>query len=125
MDTFELTVESSFDAAHFLPKHTGQCKNMHGHTWRVAATWISGTLGSVGYAADFSQLKLALREVTDELDHDIINEHVTPPSAEKIAQYIFDKLGNFLCTEDGAVIALKAIEVWESPTTSVKVTRDA
>jgi 6-pyruvoyltetrahydropterin/6-carboxytetrahydropterin synthase len=40
--------ECRFDAAHVLTNHAGQCKNLHGHTYRVvvsspkaakAATW--------------------------------------------------------------------------------------
>ena len=32
---YYLTVENSFDSAHFLHGYEGKCSNLHGHRWRV------------------------------------------------------------------------------------------
>ena len=32
---YYLTVENSFDSAHFLHGYDGKCSNLHGHRWRV------------------------------------------------------------------------------------------
>ena len=32
---YQLTIEHSFDSAHFLAGYQGKCGNIHGHRWRV------------------------------------------------------------------------------------------
>ena len=32
---YYLTVENSFDSAHFLHGYEGKCSNLHGHRWTV------------------------------------------------------------------------------------------
>ena len=32
---YQLTIEQSFDSAHFLAGYQGKCGNIHGHRWRV------------------------------------------------------------------------------------------
>ena len=34
---YYLQTKASFDAAHFLWKYEGKCKNIHGHRWNVVA----------------------------------------------------------------------------------------
>jgi 6-pyruvoyl-tetrahydropterin synthase len=45
-DLWVLTVSEAFDAAHFLPGYNGPCGNLHGHTWRIEATWAYNTLSA-------------------------------------------------------------------------------
>ncbi len=70
-----LTVSKSctFDAAHLLAGHSGQCKNLHGHTYRVTVEVGSSpkTPGSpADMVIDFKDLKALMRErITDVFDH--------------------------------------------------------
>ena len=67
-----LSTEASFDAAHFLTKYEGKCKNIHGHRWRVVVS-IEGELQN-GMLVDFSILKNDLKELCDYFDHSFIVE---------------------------------------------------
>ena len=39
---YYLTVENSFDSAHFLHGYDGKCSNLHGHRWRVVVDVACG-----------------------------------------------------------------------------------
>ncbi|MCR5786950.1 MAG: 6-carboxytetrahydropterin synthase QueD [Acholeplasmatales bacterium] len=69
---FELTCESSFDAAHFLTNYNGKCANIHGHRWRVVLT-INGDTDN-GMVVDFNIIKKDLKELCDYFDHSFIVE---------------------------------------------------
>lgn len=73
-----LKTEQSFDAAHFLKDYQGKCRNIHGHRWRVVAQirneQLSTETQTRGMLVDFSDLKQALKEICDELDHSLIYE---------------------------------------------------
>lgn len=70
---YELTTESSFDAAHFLTDYYGKCENLHGHRWRVEAGIAASSLQESGtnkdMVMDFGVFKKALREVCKRFDH--------------------------------------------------------
>ena len=36
---FEVTVEDSFAAGHYLRNYKGKCENPHGHNYKVRVTW--------------------------------------------------------------------------------------
>lgn len=93
---FEIKVKTSFSAAHRLTNYEGKCANLHGHTWKIEATFRSGTLDDKGMVADFYDIKPALAVICDQLDHKYINE-VTPfdeisPTSENIAKFIYEEL---------------------------------
>ena len=105
-----------FDAAHFLPHYVGQCKNLHGHTWKVEV--------EVGYAenieminnsnfvVDFSILKKLMEiHVISIFDHRLLNEVIPNPTAETITLWVGDALAVPLANEN---CALKRVRVWES-----------
>lgn len=73
--TFLVTKEIEFDAGHRVPLHNSQCRNPHGHRYKVQATW-SGPLqeegSSTGMVVDFSDLKNMLMKIHDEYDHSFI-----------------------------------------------------
>lgn len=91
---YELTVQSLFDAAHFLPGYEGDCNNMHGHTWNIEATYrVPNTQqDDTGIAIDFKVLKGALNQILAQFDHRIINQVIPIPTAENIAAYIYATL---------------------------------
>lgn len=92
---YQVRVEASFAAAHFLRDYHGKCENLHGHNYKVFAHVEGKTLDTGGMLLDFSVLKRALREVCGGLDHKNLNDFEyfdQNPSAEKIATYIYEKL---------------------------------
>ena len=107
---YSLTVSADFDAAHRIAGYDGPCVNMHGHTWRVQATWTFDALDDLGMGADFKVLKQRLKAILP--DHQVLND-VLPfnPTAENIAQW--------LCTELGAV----RVCVWEGKDTCAEFAR--
>ena len=62
---YYLQTKASFDAAHFLWKYEGKCRNIHGHRWNVVAKIKSQELEQEGQTrgmvVDFGNLKKDLR----------------------------------------------------------------
>ena len=113
---YEISVESSFSAAHRLKNYRGPCENLHGHNWAVKAIVRCETLDAAGIGIDFRVLKNHVREILSELDHTDLNAVLDPfginPSSENIARYIYEKLEKALSGWNGNVAR---IEVHETP----------
>lgn len=110
-----------FDAAHELQWHHGQCKNLHGHTYRMEVL-VEGELNSSGIVMDYSRMKeIVNSKVISILDHRYLNDKFINPTAELMAKNIFETL--FACFKDEGV-TLKQIRLWETPT-SVCIIGDA
>ncbi|HET7273789.1 MAG TPA: 6-carboxytetrahydropterin synthase QueD [Longimicrobiaceae bacterium] len=111
-----INVTSHYDSAHFLRNYHGKCERLHGHRYEVEAALTFDDLGEGGMAYDFSEAKRLLREITDELDHQNLNDLPQfadlETSAENQARYIYDELKKRM-----AEIAdhLLWIRVWETP----------
>ena len=71
---FEVTVEQTFAAGHALREYKGKCENVHGHNYRVQIAVEGEKLNRIGLLVDFVELKKAVREVADRLDHQFIND---------------------------------------------------
>lgn len=117
---YEISVESHFDAAHFLRGYRGKCEALHGHRFRVVAKISAPELDDTGMAYDFTKLKQHLNDILSRLDHTCLND-VPPfdkinPSSENIATTIYNELKPKLT---GAPVTISSIEVWESPQTWV------
>jgi len=113
---FELTIKSSFAAAHRLREYDGKCENLHGHNWLVEVRVAAESLNRVGLAVDFKDLKAATETVLQRLDHKCLND-VEPfdelnPSSENIARWIFESLKERLLNSPAS---LKQVSVWENP----------
>ena len=111
-----INVKWHYDSAHFLRSYHGKCERLHGHRYVVEAGLAFEQLGEGGMAYDFSEAKRALRAVTDEMDHQNINDlpafQDLETSAENQARYIFNELRGRL----GAVSEnLLYVKVWETP----------
>ena len=100
---FELRVEISFSAGHALRGYQGKCANPHGHNYRVQVAVEGPKLNAIGLLMDFGDLKQALRAVCEKFDHAYLNDLLefatVNPSAEGVAQYIFDEVGRTLSAE--------------------------
>ncbi len=122
---YEISVESHFDAAHFLRGYQGKCEALHGHRYQVVARVSAPKLDNIGLAYDFTELKHHLNEILSRFDHTCLND-VPPfdkinPSSENIATTIYNELKPKLT---GAPVSITTIEVWESPHTWVTYSPD-
>ena len=120
--------EDSFDSAHFLARNNGKCRNIHVHRWRVVIE-IAGENLDDGMVVDFTDIKAALKALTDNLDHSLVMEKDTlksqtyeclvdegfrimimdfRPTAENFAKYFFDEIKN-------KGFNIRAAEVYETP----------
>lgn len=90
---FEVSVEDSFSAAHYLAGHKGKCEKLHGHNYRVRVSAAAQTLNDQGMVIDFGILKNELRKILEKLDHSFLNELSAfsdgSPTAERIAHHIY------------------------------------
>ena len=125
---FELTVKAEFEAAHQINGYNGKCQRLHGHNWSVEAIVEGRVLDELGMLIDFKVLKTELNKVLDELDHRYLNElpifsKKINPTAENIAQYVFETLSASEIFTDSTA-HLKAIRVYESPRSCVTYTAD-
>jgi 6-pyruvoyltetrahydropterin/6-carboxytetrahydropterin synthase len=83
-----------FEAAHTLPRHTGKCKNLHGHTYRleVEVERSNGinALSEDGMVVDFSYVKAALAPVIEKMDHSYLNDStgLEMPTAESMILWL-------------------------------------
>lgn len=97
--------EFTFSGAHNLPDYQGKCEKLHGHTWRLRVT-VKAPVAANGLSFDFQELGQVVNDkVISVLDHSHINEQVPQASAERIAQWIWDRL---------TFLPLFEVRVWES-----------
>jgi 6-pyruvoyltetrahydropterin/6-carboxytetrahydropterin synthase len=121
---YEVTVERTFAAGHYLRNYKGKCENPHGHNYKVEVTLRGAELDKAGLLLDFKDLKDVLRAVIDRLDHQMLND-VEPfisinPSAENIAKYFFDEANVRLRSLTGNRVFVKDVTVWETDTTNAR-----
>lgn len=121
--------ECRFDAAHVLTRHAGQCKNLHGHTYRLIVEVRERGDGQ-DMVIDFKDLKQIMQEVVVErFDHAFIYNETSASeceiaaviakhgmksaglpfrsTAENLARYFFHELS--------ARLAVCSVKVFETP----------
>lgn len=82
-----------FEAAHRLPLHPGKCRDLHGHSYRLRVTVDLPVDRETGLAIDFADLKRIVRvEAVDRLDHTYVNDLLDNPTAERMAEWIWERL---------------------------------
>ena len=108
-----LRKEFTFDAAHNLVRYHGKCEVLHGHTYKIAVV-LSGTPDEEGMVMDFTELSSIVKgRVVSRLDHSYINEVIEQPTAENIADWIWDQVEEDVRRPN---CGLYSVEVWETRT---------
>lgn len=108
----------SFDSAHFLPSYHGKCETLHGHTYRLVVT-VAGVPDAEGMVIDFILLKkIVQEEVLSVLDHSLLNDILPQPTAENIAKWVWHRISEKVRRDRAALFE---VEVWETPTSYVRV----
>ena len=102
-----------FEAAHRLPNHQGKCRELHGHSYRLIVTVERPVAEDTGMAIDFTDLKrIVRREVVDPLDHTYVNDRIDNPTAEVMAEWMWNALREPLP-------GLAEVELWETRSCAV------
>jgi 6-pyruvoyltetrahydropterin/6-carboxytetrahydropterin synthase len=73
------------DAAHYLPGHE-TCGEVHGHTYTITVQVEGPSID--GFVMDLHTLTTIVRKVIDPLDHKLLNNYISFPSCEKMAEHI-------------------------------------
>jgi len=119
---FQVTVEDTFAAGHYLRNYRGKCENPHGHNYKVRVTLCGEQLDRAGLLLDFKDLKDVMRETVERLDHQMINDlepfTVLNPSAENLAKYFYDQTQAKLRAATNGRVRVKDVTVWETETTT-------
>ncbi len=75
--------ECRFEAAHLLNGHPGECRNLHGHTYRVVVEVAQRPDEDGDMVMDFKDLKAVLRDVIlDRFDHAFLYDQRAPEERE-------------------------------------------
>ena len=78
MTQIRITKEFSFESAHMLKDYDGLCKNIHGHSYRLAVTVIGQSNTDInspklGMVMDFGDLKKIVNSViVTDMDHSLV-----------------------------------------------------
>lgn len=98
MTKIRLTRLFGFEAAHALMNYDGPCRNIHGHSYKLAVTVAGEPMDDIsspknGMLMDFSILKSIVKmHVVDVYDHALILNRQTPlPEVDKYKD-IFSKV---------------------------------
>ncbi|HET9697946.1 MAG TPA: 6-carboxytetrahydropterin synthase QueD, partial [Terriglobales bacterium] len=119
---FEVSVEDTFASGHALRGYRGKCENPHGHNYKVQVTLHGERLDNIGLLFDFKDLKVAMNDIIDRLDHKFIND-IAPftdlnPSAENMAKYFYDEINVLLEDKTQGRVKVKQVKMWETDTTA-------
>ena len=110
----DVTKIFTFDSAHKLENYEGDCKYLHGHTYKLEIT-VRGTVDDRGMVIDFNDLKTAVKDrIIDKLDHRYLND-IFPfnPTCENMLVWIFEELESALKNNRHY---LQKVVLWETPT---------
>lgn len=106
----KIAKEFTWEMSHRLPFHKGDCKNIHGHTYRIRLE-ITGEPDANGIVIDYFELKNLVAPIISKLDHaficdssdglmlDFLREHGMkyfeldcPSTAENIAHFFLKEM---------------------------------
>ncbi|HNW99858.1 MAG TPA: 6-carboxytetrahydropterin synthase QueD [Candidatus Cloacimonadota bacterium] len=117
---YKINVTDSFSAAHQLKGYNGECKNLHGHTWKVRVGITCNTTDEIGLSLDFNVVKKHLKELMEILDHKCLNDlaefKVMNPTSENLSRFMYLWLKERITMPD---CSLAEVEVWESEKSSI------
>lgn len=115
--TFEITIETTFAAAHALRLPDGSDEPTHGHNWHVRVTVARAGLDAMATVMDFHDLERVVHDIVAPWHNRTLND-VAPfaggavnPSAERVAECIGQATAQHLPTG----VTLERVEVGEAP----------
>jgi 6-pyruvoyltetrahydropterin/6-carboxytetrahydropterin synthase len=115
---FTIAKRFSFSASHVLTAvpEDHKCRRLHGHNYEVEIICAAAELDHRGMVVDYFDLDPAKALIDDTLDHRHLNDVIDgEPTAERLAQWIHDALGDALPDDVAATVV--AVRVHETPRT--------
>jgi len=111
----EISVEFEFASAHHLPRHSGACRRLHGHNYRLRVTLAGLPDKHSGMLMDFEALRKEIwAKCLMDVDHQNMNDILENPTAENMVLWFWERLAPELKN-------LKELVLWETPEYSVKL----
>lgn len=112
----------TFDSAHKLENYDGECKYLHGHTYKLEVT-VRGLRDDRGMVIDFKDLKeIVKREAISKLDHKYLNDVLDfNTTCENMVDWIFEVLDGSISDDKKWV---QSIVLWETPTSFSRMERE-
>lgn len=112
--TTKITYEFEFQAAHQLHWHAGQCRLLHGHSYRCELTF-AGAVDENGVIVDFDLVaEFVDSTLMARFDHKYLNDEMDNPTAERIAAAILTSVVD-------AALPVASVRLWETRTSSAIV----
>ena len=125
---YEVTVEDSFAAGHYLRNYKGKCENPHGHNYKIRVTLAGAELDKAGLLLDFKDLKDVMKSTIERLDHQMINDiepfTLVNPSAENLAKYFYDETNIRLSKTTNGRVRVKDVTVFETDITTARYSEE-
>jgi 6-pyruvoyltetrahydropterin/6-carboxytetrahydropterin synthase len=125
---YEVTVEDSFAAGHYLRNYKGKCENPHGHNYKIRVTLAGAELDKAGLLLDFKDLKDVMKSAIERLDHQMINDiapfTIVNPSAENLAKYFYDETNIRLSKTTNGRVRVKDVTVFETDITTARYSEE-
>ena len=125
---FEVTVDDTFAAGHYLRNYKGKCENPHGHNYKIRVTLAGAELDKAGLLLDFKDLKDVMKSTIERLDHQMINDiapfTVVNPSAENLAKYFYDETNVRLSKTTNGRVRVKDVTVFETDITTARYSEE-
>lgn len=119
---FEVAVEETFAAGHYLRNYKGKCETPHGHNYKVRITLNGTSLDRADLLLDFREVKQAIKGTIERLDHQMINDlepfKTINPSAENLAKYFYDEAKASLASLHQGRVQIKNVTIWETDSTT-------
>lgn len=133
---------------HRLSKHSGLCKNIHGHNIVVEVQLRSKHLDKNDMVIDFYELKNIVGTILSEFDHALIlnckeaknlvdfqqqkvkflmDDYNTDPTAEVMSWYLFYRVNKLLKESEvnpGIEIEVDFVRVWENEDSMAEFSRE-
>ncbi len=146
----QVTKEIEWDMGHRVLNHKSKCNSLHGHRYKAEICLEGNLIGeegssSNGMVIDFGDIKsIATTVIHDVLDHAFmvweqdellikfyadnpqLKHLIVPftPTAENVSMWIFKQLDDKYVDSFNTKLRLKAIRLWETPTSSATYSRE-
>ncbi len=120
---YTISKRFDFSAAHTLEHLPADhpCARLHGHNYRVEIVLRSTTLNDDRFVLDYRALDPVKKWIDETLDHRLLNTFLDYPTAERIAERIYDVteaiLGDALNGMGDLATYLDCVRVSETPKT--------
>jgi 6-pyruvoyltetrahydropterin/6-carboxytetrahydropterin synthase len=118
---YRLHKQFAFEAAHFLPRHDGKCKALHGHSWVgwlcVEAPALQTAGPKTGMAADYADIARVGKLVEARFDHACLNEFFPHPTSEVVAAAVWE-MAEPLVAAAGGGVRLSSVRIEETCTSA-------